>query len=792
MLNLSRIHQLFHRLGEQIVRFRWLNILVVLAVIGFGASGMNKIQFDTSWDNWFLENDPMKIADTEFKSIFGNNEFVAVLVEVDNVFSPEVLTAIRALGAELKRNVPFADDLLSITDCEFTEGTEIGLTISDLVPEPVPTDPAVLTEIREKALSRELFVNRIVSDDARQTWILLRLKTYPEKWRSETNQGPDITAGTVASKIIAQDKYALLHPTGAGLPVLAFNKTRFFQKEMMRNMGLSLLVTVIVLALSIRTVTGVVLPLLVAFATIFITFGSQGHFGMKIDPSMMMVPVYLGLAVAIGYAIHLFGFFNRHLAETGRRKDSVIHAIAECGWPVFFTALTTIGALLSFHFVDVKTIRWVGSTASCLVAITFLLTLLFIPSILAMGKDRPIKPLHKRPYRKTTDLLTRLSEAVLAHPLPIAAAFGLLFVASAGGLFRFEVSFDIIRTYGLKIPYVERMYHVAHSKVGSLYSYDLTVSFPEADEARDPKNLAAFDELVKIAESQKLTKKVTSLIPIIKDMNQALNSGEKAHYKIPEDRQMVAQLLLLYENAGGAEAEKWVDYDYQRLRLQVEMDHYNSGQAKAELDHLKAEAEALFPNATIGLAGSIAKFTFMQDIVSRGQLISFAIALGVVTLLMMLVFGSIKIGLIAMIPNITPALAIGGIMGWMHVPLDMMTITIMPMLLGLAVDDTIHFITHARLEFERTANYEIAITRTFRTIGVALCMTSLIISANFAVYLTSIARVYVNLGILTVIGILTALAADLFVTPVLLGKTKALGKEKPDDATKREPAVRQA
>ena len=779
MLNLIKINHAFHRMAEIIIRLRWLNILLFFLITGLCFNGMKHIQLDTSWDNWFLENDPMKLADEEFKSIFGNNEFVAVLVEVDDVFDPEVLTAIRELGAELKAKVPFSDDLLSITDCEFTEGHDGGLTIGDLVPDPVPINREVLESIRAKALARELFVNRIISDDSRQTWILLRMKTYPEKWRNAQNIGPDIAAGMTASAIISQAKYGILNPKGAGLPVLAYDKTAFFKKETGRNMGLSVIATVIVLALSIQTFTGVLLPMVIAFAAIIITFGIQGYMGIKIDPSMVLVPIYLGLAVAIGYAIHLFGFFTRHLAETGKRRESVLFSVSECGWPLFFTALTTMGALLSFHFVQVKTLRWVGSTASALVAVTFLLTLVLIPSVLSFGKDR--KPKATPPHRRATGLLNGLSDKVLSHPTAVAASFMALFLLCGAGLQRFEVSFDIIKSFGLKIPYVAKIHHVANSKVGSLYSYDLTVTFPEAGDAKAPSNLATFASLIHQAEGYELTKRVTSLIPIIKDMNRSLHSGDNAFHTIPENRQMVAQLLLLYENAGGAEAEKWVDYDYQRLRMQIEMGDYNSAKARDELNQLKKYAQGLFPESTVALAGSIAKFTFMQTIVSEGQLTSFAIALGVVTLLMMVVFGSVKIGLIAMIPNIAPAVAIGGLMGWWDIPLDMMTITIMPMLLGLAVDDTIHFINHCRLEFQRTGNYETSIRRTFNTIGVAICMTSVIITANFSVYTTSVAKVYVHLGILTGVGILTALAADLFVTPVLLLKTRPFGEERATD-----------
>jgi hypothetical protein len=178
------------------------------------------------------------------------------------------------------------------------------------------------------------------------------------------------------------------------------------------------------------------------------------------------------------------------------------------------------------------------------------------------------------------------------------------------------------------------------------------------------------------------------------------------------------------------------------------------------------------------MVGAIAQFTVMQDVVSMGQVYSFGIAMVVIALLMMLVFGSFKTGLIAMLPNIAPALAVGGIMGWYGIPLDLMTITIMPMLLGLAVDDTIHFINHSQLEFERTRDYEESMKKTFSSIGVALLMTSVVITANFSVYVTSVAKVYIHLGILTGIGIMTALLTDYCITPVLLVWAKPFGKSR--------------
>ncbi|MDD4157537.1 MAG: hypothetical protein PHY08_13310, partial [Candidatus Cloacimonetes bacterium] len=167
--------------------------------------------------------------------------------------------------------------------------------------------------------------------------------------------------------------------------------------------------------------------------------------------------------------------------------------------------------------------------------------------------------------------------------------------------------------------------------------------------------------------------------------------------------------MLLYENAGGAEAERWIDYEEQRFHIMVEIDNYNSKKITEDLDHIKKRANELFPEATLIQTGTVVQYSVMQEIVAFGQIKSFLIALIIIAILLIIVFGSIKIGLIGIIPNIAPALAVGGVMGFLDIPLDMMTVTIMPMLLGLAVDDTIHFINHSHLSYYKSGNYKDAL-----------------------------------------------------------------------------------
>lgn len=778
MLNIEKINRHFRKASEAILRFRWLNIIIFLLIMAVAAGGLKKIKTDVDMDRWLMEDDALLSAKDRFEEIFGNNDFCAVLVEAENVFDPNILSKIREMGRELVQKVPYSDDVVSLTDFEFTFGTQEGMEIIDLVPVPIPTSVKKLDQIKQRALAKLSMKNRIVSEDGRQTWIVLRMKPIPDTGETESGENPELAIGRIVNEIAALDKYAALHPRTTGLPVINVDKRNFLNHETPRLFAISLILTVLMLAVFLRSVRGVVFPLVTAVSAIVMIFGFQGYLGIAIDSSMIFLPIFLSLAVSVGYSIHVFNYFKREFLQTGLRCRSLERAVEETGWPLLFSALTTIAALLSFLFIPMRPIRWVGLTSACLVGLTYILVIVLLPSLLSFGKDRQPNPEY---IRKGGRLLERimgyLGSRVLSKPKTVCLVSLLAAVACLYGITKFEVSFDVRRTMGLKIPYVARISHVGQSRVGSLYSYDVALEFEQPGAAKEPANLRKFQELINEVTTYPLTKKVSSILDIIQDMNQVLNAGDPAFYRIPDSREMIAQLLLLYENAGGAEAEKWVDYDYQRLRLMVEVGDYNSGEAARELRMIQERGKELFPDAKVLLIGSISQFTVMQDYVTWGQLTSFFIALGVIAFFMTLVFGSLKTGLIGMIPNISPALVVGGIMGFGGIPLDMMTVTIMPMLLGLAVDDTIHFINHSQLEFTRTKSYRESTRRVFIKVGTALVLTSLVLILNFSAYLASPARVFVNMGFLMSAGILAALAADCFLTPVLLNLTRPFGAE---------------
>ena len=780
-MKIEKINCKFRQTAEWILRHRLLVTGLFALLVAFAFVGTKRIVMKTSFDDYFVSDDPMLLKTDEFKSIFGNDYYVAVLVKNKDVFSKRSLTLIRELSNELKDSLSYADKVTSLTDLEFAVGTDEGMTIEQIVPEQIPSDAAGLKEIRRKAYSKPYLSKKLVSKDGTMTWIMVKLRPFPADsvWKKTSDIAPDMLTGKEAGHIIGKAKYAELSPAAAGMPYMSYEKSVYLKGEMGRLFAIAFLVSIVVMIVVTRSLRGVIAPLITSICALIIGFGIIGWTGLYIDMSTAMIAVILTFACSIAYNIHLYNFFKTRFVETGRRRASITDAVGETGWGVLLSGLTTVAAMMTFLSMSIVPMKAIGlNTSLCLLSV--LLTCLVVtPVLLSLGRDRkPHANMSHSFEGYVGDHFERFGGFVMRNHRRIVVVSSVLTLFCGIGLFFIEPAFDVEKTMGRKVEYVKKFLDLCDTELGSMYSYDLMITLPHADDAKKPENLKRLDRLATITEGYLLTKRHNSVTDIIKDMNCTLNGGKQQFYRIPDDADMVAQLLLLYENAGGTESEYWMDYDYRRLRLQVEIKNYNSNEAEKEMDALQAEARRLFPQAHISMVGNIPQFTVMQQYVERGQMWSMLLSVLVIGVILVLVFSSWKVGLVGMIPNLAPAVIVGGMMGWLDYPLDMMTASLIPMILGIAVDDTIHFINHSHVAYDRCGDYGDAIRSTFRTEGLAIVMSTVVVSATFAGFMSSNATQMVNWGILAVAGMVSALLADLFLTPILFKYLRVLGKEK--------------
>lgn len=777
----NKINAFFGRYAACLLRWRWAAIALFAVVLAVSFIGMSKMVQQTSFDDYFIEGDPMLVKTNEFKENFGNDYFIGILTECDNHFTKENLTLMRELGEELLDSLSYGDKITSLVDLEFMLGTEDGMEIVQIVPYEIPeTGSPEMEQIRSLAYSKPHVARKLISKDGRNAWILVKLRAFPseEEWKQTSNVSPDIVTGEEVSRIITKEKYASLHPKATGMPYVTQQKSVYIGQEMGRLVMIAAIICIIVMLLMTRSLRGIVGPLLSVIGGIVITFGIAGYSQMYVDSTVLMIPAILAFAVAIAYNIHIFSYFNQSMRRHGKRKQAVVETISEIGWSVVFCGLTTVISLMSFMVIPIRPMKCVGMMSSLTILFVLFTTLLMAPVLLSFGKDKKPKPgVDGEGGTRLGRAMERLNDFTFKFSKPIIAVFAVVCVALGIGLWKIEPAFDIERTMGKAVPYVNDVLTVGRSELGALYSYDLVMEFKNEDDAKQPENLRKLEQLEELVGTYSLTKRTNSILDIIKDLNQTLNGGDKGHYRIPETEEGVAQMLMLYENAGGSEAEYWMDYGYKRLRLMVEISDFNSAEVERELNDIAKKSAEMFPDVTVTAVGNIPQYTTMMQYLVRGQMQSFLISVLIIAVILMIAFQSIRVGLIGLIPNLMPAIFVGGFMGWMGIPLDMMTATLIPMMLGMAVDDTIHFFNHSKLEFDRTPNYSVSIRRTFRVVGVAIVTTSIITSAVFACFATSACTMCVNFGVLAVIGIISALLADLFITPLLVKKFKVYGKE---------------
>ena len=793
-MKLEGMHLFFKKIAEFQLKYRWLCLALLAAVTVVGLIGVKSFKVGSADEDEFLTvKESTKKNDARFKELFGSNDSIVLLFESDDVFKPEVLQAIKDIGAELLEKVPYADSITSITDTDITVGTEEGIEVTNPFRDGIPDNPEALKKAKDFILSRKSIVNKLVTQDATETWLVLSLKATPpeEVWSKTSTKAPMYVIGDAAIDIVTDPKYhsAAYTIKPAGLPYTETEEKVVMRRETTKSVGLSFLCMIILLIIFTRSLRGTIVPLFATFFGITTVLGFMGFLHISGKSEMMSVPIVLAMALSVGYSIHLVNSFKTSFYELGKRKEAVIASIENTGWPLFFTVVTTVVSVLSFLTTDLRPMRWMGAASAAMVFAVYIYVSVLIPILMSFGKDieagKDSALAHtKRAARaqKLDKWFERFGHSVIKRRKTIIVAFTLITAACIPALFKIDVNMDNFKFMGLRIPYIRRIYEITQSQLGSYFSYNIMLTFDEDDAVKNPDVLKKLDKLSTLIGTFRLTKmnngvpKIFSILDIVKEMNQTMHSDDPAFYTIPDDEDLLAQLLFLYEISGG-QTSRWVDEEFRTLRMSIDVASYDANELAANLKTIEQTCAELFPQADCHLLGAAVQFAELNNKIVFGELYSFLTSLVAIAILMMLVFGSVKMGLIGLIPNIFPVLVIGAIMGYLGISLDLVTMAIMPMILGIAVDDTIHFTNHTKYLFEKEKSYEHAIFGTFYSIGKTLAMTTIILSATFLVYLICKIDAFLRLGVLAAVGLLSALAADYFMTPVLIYISKPFGKE---------------
>ena len=783
-MQVKKINDWFEKFGRFEVKHRWFFIIGLLIITVVGCLGLPRLKLDNGEEDWFDNWDAVKRNQDHFEDIFGSTDTLMAHITADDVFDPECLDMIDRLGDRLLNEVPYASSITSLMELSVPLGTDEGFEVTSPFDDGIPSDPAELAEKKDFILSRESLRNVLVSDDCTETWLIVNLEQYSEPLTEAMEKIAPPAMSIFNADEFKSNKW-IIRP--AGMSYTEYEEEAATMEQCVSRIGIGFVVMIIFLIIFIRSLRGVIVPAIATSGAICTTLGFSAWMNIKGNNTMILVTVLLSMALAVGYAVHYINSFKMYFRKTGQRKESIVMGVRDSGWALFFTVITTMGGMLSFLAGGIKPMRWVGAITAAAVFAVFAYTMTLLPTLLSFGKDKEPDPnfVDSSGSTKSDLRVESMGKSILNKKWITVAVSAAVMVACIPGLFKIKVNMNYSEMMGERTPYIKRLMDITRSQLGSQYSYEVLVEYDDEDAIKNPDVLKNMDELSRRIGTLSMTKisngkeRVSSVTKVIKEMNRTLNGDDPDFYVIPDDQDLVSQIMFLYEISGGNDLYDYVSEDFTAAYLHVELAGYDGEECVQNMNKVEEWVKELFPDASnAGVVGEVMQYAVMNGKLVRGSIKSIGTSLLVILILLILAFTSLRTGLIAMIPNVAPVILIGGVMGYFGINLDMVTAMIMPMILGIAVDDTIHFTNHIKYHFELTGNYRKSIENSYREIGKTMIMTTIILCAMFFIFLFSTMTVLVRLGYLSIIGLGSALIADYTVTPVLLLITKPFGKEK--------------
>jgi hypothetical protein len=762
------------------VRRRWIWLAGVLLVTVFFIMQMPKAAFDNSSDIWFVEGDPSLLAKDIFDAAFGNDDFVFLLfTEEDTAFTPENLRAMNVLADELEEKVPYARKttwLGNVEDIRSVGGGQDVLIEGFL--ENLPSDQAGLDARLQDALSQPEYIDNLISRDGTVLTMFVEFDTFPEK-EGDYNPNYDVAESVLA--ILAQEEFTSLKPYVAGGPVFNYEYDKLAQADTGKLFLMIIVVQAGLLFWLGRGLRGVAVPLTVTILAVLWTMGSIVLMGFTMNLLTIALPTML-ICVGIGDSMHGIAAFHDKVDKGRTRLAALREAFSEVGGPIMLTSLTTAAGFLAYLTTHVKPYREMGVYIALGVIFAFVLSVILTPILYSFGKEYPKKSSKRHGSGVFGDVFDRFLDfthrSVVAKKRTMVVVFSALMAVTFVGYFMMKVESNTSKLLFKDIP-LRQTLDLIDERLGANLTLEFLLDTEKESGIKDPAFMQKLDDLMIYAEEHPLVTKAVSVTDVLKKMRRALHGNDPAYYSLPETKEAVAQYLFLYESSGGADLDRRVGFTYDTARLSLKTGSLDTGDARALEEDMKAKIDELFGKDEIKVveSGSMFRYIAMNDILFEGQSRSFFAALTVITIVMCLVLRSVKLGLISMVPNVFPVFLTMGFMGLMGLYMDVITVSFAAVIIGVAVDDTIHFFTRFRSEFHRLGKYEEALGATLRSVGRPLTFTTIILVVGNAVFMTSSMLGFFKLGLLFGVAFTWALLADFFFAQALILLTKPLGPE---------------
>ena len=744
------------RLMALLVRHRRLALALVVAATAAGAILGGQVRVNNALEVWFLQDDPALVAYRRFQERFGNDEVVAIAVRApEGVLAPAHLRLV-AEGTRRLEAVAGVRSVTSLSTARFVEVVDDELRVGPVMPKP-PEDAAGVEALRRRLEADPAVSRRLVSADGTVALLIARMEAHADfdARRHDVLAGIDAVLDEVFRAAGRE-----VHTAGIGLVYDALNTASF--RETPLFLGLCLLLVCISLFVLFRRPGPVLLALASVVLALGLVLGVYGAMGEEMNMVTAILPPLL-IVVGVADTVHI-------LQHRARAPDAPLHeSLAFIFRPCLFTSLTTAVGFASLATARMQVIRELGLYAALGVLAAFVVSFV----VCAAGLSSPwLAPAPRPPDGPGSDLLDRALAATgrLATTRPLAILGCCVLLTLAGG---YGVSRLVTDTYSIDFFRAGHPVRVDSDAIEASYGrympLEFTVQPPGKGAAQAPAFLKALAAWQAEAQRLDLAGWSLSLADVVARLNQVLRDAGPEGRVVPDQAEAVAQALLMYESQPGNERVSLADAGYDTARVTFGVPMVSARGWGKLIAGLEGAARRYLPEGTrLVPGGYLPLYVRMMAYVVDAQRWSFSVAYLLVFALLGVLFRSVVLAAIAMLPNLLPIFVTLGLMGLSGIRLDIATVTIAAVVIGVVVDDTIHFLHRFRTELAECGDHAEAARRTLASAGRAIVGTSLILACGFCVMALATVKSIVFFGLLSAVAMLVALVADLLMLPALL------------------------
>lgn len=772
----------------RIVAWRWALVVLMIILAAASVSRLPHLSIDMSDEGFLHPEDPILKDYIDFRDQFGRDDLIILTIKGDQIFSQPFLQKLKKLHTTLEDKVPHLNDITSMVNARNTRGVTDGLIVEDLL-EKWPADEKALAQLRGRVLGNPLYVNRLISEDGSFTTIILQTDVYGPSVSSDEDvldgfgdgeESPEAPAyltdkqrGAIVmtvKKVAAKFQSENFKVHIAGSPVVTQTVKKTMRDDMMLFLRLAVVVIAISLFLMFRRLSAVVYPLLVVALSLTSTLALMAVLGVAIKMPTMILPSFI-LAVGVGASVHVLSVFFQYL-QNYDKTESLTRALGHSGLPIIMTSLTTAAGLASFSWAEIAPVADLGRFAALGVMLSLLYTIIFLPALMAITPLRPKKLSAKRDNGKMTALMESFTILSTGKHKQVLVLFGVIAILATVGISRLSFSHNTLEWLPEKLP-VRNATQVVDTNLKGSVTLELVLDTGRENGLYDPLVLKKIEQLaIDLEQNQDFNMpvgKVMSVVDVIKEIHKALHENKAEFYAIPDDPKLIPQEFLLFENSGSDDLEDVVDSRFQLARISIKVPWQDAMNYVPFISQVESRAKEIFGNEMeITTTGVMALFGRIIYGSIHSAAISYLIAFGVITVMMIGLIGSVRLGLLCMIPNLAPIGITLGLMGWIGLPMNMFTMLIGSIAIGIAVDDTVHFVYNYRKYFNKYGNNEDAVRHTLQTAGRAMFTTTVVLSLGFFIFMFASMSNLFFFGLLTGIALILALAADFLLAPALM------------------------